>query len=926
MARQADFGGTRFQGYAQSSNSTVKGKSKSKALEGRKNQIIQEADTKRRQQFREQQAATSFLKGQQTAAEANQKTGQLADRQALDLSQNAQKASLKLEGDFQDRSLRFEEMRLKADQLDRTIDLSNQKAKLTYDGVLAQADAREASANTKLFADTIGSLLQFSGSVVQYSADKYKRQEKDKKDQTLVDNTFSLSDGSGKYDAAIEQDNKFLKEEPDQLYATEKAIVASTDDLNQRERLRDELYTNNYGQLSRSNADVAANDFPKFFQAFVNDPRRTYRRVDGSPFTLSTMRPGGVDTAIMERQARSDFFRLAGLEGISVADVAETVVPVVNRISQSWAFTTNQNLREASAAEKVLAAGQDINVMLNNKTSVEQVFRSGRSALMSSGAYSGKDGFAAKDTVDGILEWSVVKKDTVIIDELAKLTGKNGRKFSVLYAKEIAKARLDISQGTITERRNEVLLAESRVTQANRTRIAALSEDGLSQADINRINADTIAALEDIPSPEAQTRAAQLKANPQYSKFNYYDLKARQAAGELLENSFLEEQAESTRISWEEAGKLGYDKDAGTNGDSLDTKAAKRVKEFEGAIRGQGTAMIMQAIKESDGEAAKPDIKQVMESTGDMVVDDISDEISKQLLRYIRDSDTPPSSSDIREEIKRIVKDFDDKPKYFTDTNTFNYDFGGKDILQLQHTTRDSQGQLVLELYDYSASELATRDNIDIDRAHILTSKETSRLMLMLSEGKEIPIEYKEKANAVGTSVTALVEAQRINYGLAEIEELSDLSTSYNFQDGDTRQVIGEVSVDAFRNALFGQESSFDPTAVNEDTRASGLGQILQKNIEPWSREVLGYKVSLREYMRSPELQVKIVNGKLAQYFRRQAQLGYTGETLVRRVAAIWYGGPKAVEQWNNPRYHDNYPGEPNMQVYTKSIADRYRN
>lgn len=927
MARQADFGGTRFQGYAQSSNSTVKGKSKSKALEGRKNQIIQEADTKRRQQFREQQAATSFLKGQQTAAEANQKTGQLADRQALNLSQKTQKASLKLEGDFQERSLRFEEMRLKADQLGRNIDISNQKAKLTYDGVIAQANASEASAKTKLFADTIGSLLQFSGSVVQFVDDANKQQEKDKKDNTIVKNSFRLTDGSGHYDAAIEQDRKFLKEEPDQLNATEKAIVASTNDLNQRERLRDELYTNSYGQLSRFDADVAANDFPTFFQAFVNDQRRTYRRVDGSPFTLSTMRPGGVDTAIIENQARSDFYRLAGLEkNVSVADIADTVVPVVERISQSWAFTTNQNLREAAAAEKVLAAGQDINVMLNKKTSVEQVFRSGRSALMSSGAYSGKDGFAAKDTVDGILEWSVVKKDTVIIDELAKLTGKNGRKFSVLYAKEIAKARQDISQGTITERRNEVLLAESRVTQVNRNRIAALSEDGISQADINRINADAIAALEDIPSPEAQTRAAQLKANPQYSKFNYLDLKARQAAGELLENSFLEEQAESTRISWEEAGKLGYDKDAGTNGDSLDTKAAKRVKEFEGAIRGQGTAMIMQAIEDSDGKPAKYDIKQVMESTGDMVVDDISDEISKQLLRYIRDSDTPPSKSDIREEITRIVKDFDDPPKYFTDTNTFEYDFGGKDILQLQHTTRDSQGQLVLELYDYSASELATRDNIDIDRAHILTSKETSRLMLMLSEGKEIPIEYKEKANAVGTSVTALVEAQRINYGLAEIEELSDLSTSYNFQDGDTRQVIGEVSVDAFRNALFGQESSFDPTAVNEDTRASGLGQILQKNIEPWSREVLGYKVSLREYMRSPELQVKIVNGKLAQYFRRQAQLGYTGETLVRRVAAIWYGGPRAVEQWNNPGYHDNYPGEPNMQEYTKSIAERYRN
>jgi hypothetical protein len=926
MARQADFGGTRFQGYAQSSNSTVKGKSRSKALEGRKNQIIQEADTKRRQQFREQQAATSFLKGQQTAAEANQKTGQLADRQALDLSQNAQKASLKLESDFQDRSLRFEEMRLKADQLDRTIDLSNQKAKLTYDGVIAQADAREASANTKLFADTIGSLLQFSGSVVQYSADKYKRQEKDKNDQTLVTNTFSLSDGSGQFDAAIEQDNKFLREEPDQLYATEKAIVASTNDLNQRERLREELYTNSYGQLSRSNAVVAANDFPTFFQAFVNDQRRTYRRVDGSPFTLSTMRPGGVDTAIIERQAKSDFFRLAGLGEIATGDVAETIVPVVNRISQSWAFTTNQTLREASAAEKVLAAGQDINVMLDSNKSVEQVFRSGRSALMSSGGYLGKDGLAAKDTVVDILDWATIKRDKTVIDELEKLTGKNGKKFSVLYANEIAKARQDISSGIITHRRNQVLLDESRVTEITRNRISLIAADDVTQDDINRINADTIDLLTEINSPESLKQAAHIQANPQYSQFNYFDLKARQAAGELLDNSFLEEQANSTRITWEEAAKLGYDKDAGTNGDSFDTKAAKRVKEFETSIRGQGTALVMEAIESTPGKPAKYDIKEVMASTGNMVVEDISEDISTQLMRFIRDSETPPSNSDIREEIKRIVKDYNNPLEYISETNMFKYNFGGKDILEAQFTTRDKQGQLVLELYDYSATELASREDIDIDRAHILTAKETQRLLLMLSEGKEIPIQYKEKADAVGTSVTALVEAQRINYGIPEIEELSDLSTSYNFQDGDTRQVIGEVSVDAFRNALFGQESSFDPTAINKDTRAAGLGQILQKNIGPWSREVLGYTVSQREYMRSPELQVKIVNGKLAQYFRRQAQLGYTGETLVRRVAAIWYGGPGAVEQWNNPGYHDNYPGEPNMQEYTQSIAEKYRN
>lgn len=393
-------------------------------------------------------------------------------------------------------------------------------------------------------------------------------------------------------------------------------------------------------------------------------------------------------------------------------------------------------------------------------------------------------------------------------------------------------------------------------------------------------------------------------------------------------------QAETRQITLEQARELGYDPAGGVNGESLDTASSKRAKEFDMEMEAQGSAALLTAIElkgKSDfleNEASKI----LMKGKGLGIKKDIARRLNQRVTRFIRDN---PGISDskiseyIQEQGKLIGKEVTFEMGVAGKTeNTFDYTMGGDDIRQVIPTLTDEEGQNVVDFRNYTAQQISTRaEIIDLDTAYVLSPQAVMRAQIALSQGQEVESDVVAKAAAVGTTVEVLVESQRKNYKQDKVEpvELS-VQTNYTPQPGDTGKTYGDVSQDAFRRALIGKESSFNPTAENERTKAFGLGQVLPKNIEPWSREILGYTVSQRELARNPSLQEQIINGKIDQYFMSQMRLGYEGEVLIRRVAAMWYGGKGAVEHWNNPRYHDDFPNEPNMQKYTQDLFDRYQN
>jgi hypothetical protein len=97
---------------------------------------------------------------------------------------------------------------------------------------------------------------------------------------------------------------------------------------------------------------------------------------------------------------------------------------------------------------------------------------------------------------------------------------------------------------------------------------------------------------------------------------------------------------------------------------------------------------------------------------------------------------------------------------------------------------------------------------------------------------------------------------------------------------------------EAYRNAIASIESagSGDYAAVGPTHsrlgRALGRYQIMEANIGPWSREVLGREVTPQEFMANPQIQDAIFDGKFGGYVQ---QFGPEG------AAQAWFAGPGGV-------------------------------
>jgi hypothetical protein len=101
--------------------------------------------------------------------------------------------------------------------------------------------------------------------------------------------------------------------------------------------------------------------------------------------------------------------------------------------------------------------------------------------------------------------------------------------------------------------------------------------------------------------------------------------------------------------------------------------------------------------------------------------------------------------------------------------------------------------------------------------------------------------------------------------------------------------------LEAFMNAIIGQESGGDANITNTDSGAWGLGQIMPENWVPWNREA-----GTDPNDRSAANQRRVIAFKMQQYYQ---QFGNW-----RDVAIAWYGGPGAVSYSNKDAPQGGYP------------------
>ena len=133
----------------------------------------------------------------------------------------------------------------------------------------------------------------------------------------------------------------------------------------------------------------------------------------------------------------------------------------------------------------------------------------------------------------------------------------------------------------------------------------------------------------------------------------------------------------------------------------------------------------------------------------------------------------------------------------------------------------------------------------------------------------------------------------------------------------------GPVDVNRLRQAIIGKESGGNFSAVNPDSGALGLGQVMPENVGPWTQRHYGRRLTPKQFLANKEAQLSVVNGQINEILQQQLKAGYGMETAIRRTASIWYSGQGDLYNNTRPQY-SNGRRYPSISEYTVDILNRY--
>lgn len=130
-------------------------------------------------------------------------------------------------------------------------------------------------------------------------------------------------------------------------------------------------------------------------------------------------------------------------------------------------------------------------------------------------------------------------------------------------------------------------------------------------------------------------------------------------------------------------------------------------------------------------------------------------------------------------------------------------------------------------------------------------------------------------------------------------------------------------NISKFRAAIIGKESGGNYGAVNPDSGALGIGQVMPENVGPWTKQYLGRSLTPQQFLNDPAAQDAVVNGRFKDMIADQQAAGFSGEQMIRRAAAVWYSGQARLWSDTKPQF---YKGRryPSIAEYTKAIWDAY--
>ncbi|RVP83691.1 hypothetical protein CN096_36235, partial [Sinorhizobium meliloti] len=189
--------------------------------------------------------------------------------------------------------------------------------------------------------------------------------------------------------------------------------------------------------------------------------------------------------------------------------------------------------------------------------------------------------------------------------------------------------------------------------------------------------------------------------------------------------------------------------------------------------------------------------------------------------------------------------------------------------------------------------------------------KRKRELAMAIMGASPAPKNIGEGLNALGSGIVAGVMNRRANKAEDEGRASADTVFKSAMQGQLASQIMGTAPSSmginpasggasggsgSYRDAIASIESagSGDYRAVGPTHpkmgRALGRYQIMEANVGPWSREVLGREVTPDEFMANPQLQDAIFDGKFNSYVQKFGPEG---------AAQAWFAGPGGVGKTN---------------------------
>ncbi|WP_250126031.1 tape measure protein [Chroococcidiopsis sp. CCMEE 29] len=151
-----------------------------------------------------------------------------------------------------------------------------------------------------------------------------------------------------------------------------------------------------------------------------------------------------------------------------------------------------------------------------------------------------------------------------------------------------------------------------------------------------------------------------------------------------------------------------------------------------------------------------------------------------------------------------------------------------------------------------------------------------------------------------------------------ELSELNKLQQQHQDQSStSTAEAPAADVVSRVVNAIIQKESNGNSKAVNKDSGALGLGQVMPANVRPWTKKYYSRELSPQEFLASEGAQIVTIRGAVTEMFEKALKAaGGDVQIAIRRVAAEWYSG--------QPQLHNNTRGQggyPSIKAYADAIS-----